>query len=71
MNEHTPKTDDEIIREVAEEEGMTEEEVKEIWEAFQQQVEDYKKSKETTVKHSKNKRKVKRKMAKKSRKKNR
>lgn len=37
--EETPQTEEEIIREVAEEEGMTYEEVKEMWEIFKQEAE--------------------------------
>lgn len=76
VKEMNPKTEDEIIREVAEEEGMTEEEVKEMWEAFKQQAEEYKQQKiraknATKPKRDNKKAKAKRKNAKKSRKKNR
>lgn len=68
------KTEDEIIREVAEEEGMTEQEVREMWEAFKGQAEEYRNTKKISGVKSKansKKAKAKRKEAKKSRKRNR
>ena len=37
-NKFVPKTEDEVVREVAEEEGLTEEEVREIWELFKKKL---------------------------------
>src|SRR5690554_2570975 len=72
-----PKTEDEIIKEVAEEEGLTEEEVREMWELFKKEAreyQEYKRMKSTNAtkpKRDKKKNKLKRKNAKKSRKQNR
>ena len=77
-NKFVPKTEDEIIAEVAEEEGLTKEEVKEMWESFKNKVKEYEEElnrikRNTTTKHKKDKKKIKwkRKSVRKSRKKNR
>lgn len=65
------QTEDEIIREVAEEEGMTEEEVKEMWDTFKEQIRSRANKVANKPKRDKQKVKAKRKSAKKSRKQNR
>ena len=40
-NKFVSKTEDEIIAEVAEEKGLTKEEVKEMWESFKNKVKEY------------------------------
>lgn len=64
------KSLDEIIKEVAEEEGLSEKEVREMWETFQSEI---MKSvaKNNTNRTKTNKKKKKRKMAKESRRRNR
>lgn len=68
-------TEEEIIREVAEEEGMTYEEVKEMWDTFKDNAhtafDKFKKNNATKPKRNHKKVKAKRKQAKKARKKNR
>lgn len=64
--------EDEIIRQVAEEEGMNYEEVKEIWDAFKSEAKNVKRKKSVTkTKVDKVKKKTKNKQAKASRKRNR
>jgi hypothetical protein len=67
------KSEEEMIREVAEEEGMTVEEVREIWDTFKAEARGYvnSKKKATKSKFDKSKSKTKKKQAKKSRKRNR
>lgn len=40
-NKFVSKTEDEIIAEVAEEKGLTKEEVREMWESFKNKVKEY------------------------------
>lgn len=66
------KSEEDIIREVAEEEGLSYEDVKSIWDTFKTEASTYKASKTTTKsKRDKTKAKSNKKQAKKSRKKNR
>jgi hypothetical protein len=69
--EEEVKSEEDIIREVAEEEGMTYEEVREIWDTFKFEAQTLKKNRATKPKVDKNKAKAKKKQAKKSKKRNR
>jgi hypothetical protein len=73
MEEAKQADEDAIIREVAEEEGLTYEEVKEMWEIFKQEAQNaiVKKPKATKPKVDKAKKKQAKKQAKKSKKRNR
>lgn len=64
------QTEDDIILEVAQEEGLTYEEVKAVWDTFKNEAELFKTSKKTKV-SDENKKKSKRKAVKQSRKRNR
>jgi hypothetical protein len=71
LSHEETKSEDDIIREIAEEEGMSYEEVKEIWETFKFEARTAKASRATKPKRDKEKVKAKKKQAKKSKKRNR
>lgn len=73
MMDNNEKKEEDIIREVAEEEGMTYEEVKEVWDLFKSEAQELRNYRGKAKKSKSNNEKVKsrKKQAKKSKKRNR